>query len=507
MEPEPYESSRSGGAAANFADPVPKGSRWRRTDLVAIALLVVVAAAIRFWNLGHPDAVVFDELNFGGEAGAYLRGEQFIDSHPPLAVELIALGMRIFGDSPAALRASNAILGTALVAITYLLALRMFGSRLAAWIAAALVLCDGEFIVDSRTAMQEMTYVTFAALSYLFFFRFVQSGTLGRRRRSLAMLGFSIGLCLAGKLYVPVAVPLLISGFLLYELMTRGSGCAPIAAGPSARVIVGAFVLVGSTAAIAWLMVFVPNFVFLRWGGMSSIWQYFRDAGWLQTGITSGERSFARDVRAAPWWTWPIVLHPIVYWQESFPDGLIATEWLAPNPIACWSGLAAIVVNAIRILKRPTLASAFVVIGYVAFLAIFLPISRTTYPYHYMPALYLSYLALGCELARCWNGDAARWERVVILAALAPAIFIAVDSTPLMLSASAVLASTLVAAIAMRNGGRVASAASIAAMAAAFLYFLPLWMAVPVSREAYDARMWLKGPGVANWTTYERYQQ
>lgn len=507
MQPEAFQSSRLDHVATGLTDRRPHDSRWRRTDVIAIVLLISVAAAIRFWNLGHPDTVVFDELNFGGEAGAYIRGEQFIDSHPPLAVELMAFGMWLFGDSPAALRASNAFLGTALVAITYLLALRMFESRLAAWIAAALVLSDGEFIVDSRTGMQEMAYVTFAALSYLFLFRFLQSETPAQRRRSLALVGVAIGLCLAGKLYVPIAVPLLIGGFLVYELMTHGPGRAPIAHPPLARVIVGAFLLVGSTAAIAWLLVFVPNFIFLRWGGISSIWQYFRDASWLQAGITSGERSFARDVRAAPWWTWPMVLHPIVYWQESFPDGSIATEWFAPNPIACWSALGATIAQAIRLLKRPTFAGAFVAIGYITFLAIFVPISRTTYPYHYMPALYLSYLALGCEVARCWDGDAAGWERIVILVALAPPILIAGESTALMILAGAVLAAALVAAIAMRNGGRVASTVSIAAITAAFLYFIPLWMALPISREAYDARMWLKGPGIANWTTYERYQQ
>jgi dolichyl-phosphate-mannose-protein mannosyltransferase len=59
-------------------------------------------------------------------------------------------------------RFPNAIIGTMLVGITYLLGRRMLHSRLAATLAAGFILCDGMFIVDSRIAVLDIVYVTWA---------------------------------------------------------------------------------------------------------------------------------------------------------------------------------------------------------------------------------------------------------------------------------------------------------------------------------------------------------
>jgi dolichyl-phosphate-mannose--protein O-mannosyl transferase len=32
-----------------------------------------------------------------------------------------------------------------------------------------------------------------------------------------------------------------------------------------------------------------------------------------------------------------------------------------------------------------------------------------------------------------------------------------------------------------------------------FIYFFPVWTAMPIDREGYYARMWLSGPGIRNW--------
>jgi hypothetical protein len=176
---------------------------WLTVDTVVLVAVVGVAAALRFWNLDHPHEIVFDEVHFVGQARHYIRGEAFLDPHPPIAKLLIAAGILLFGDHPWSWRLGNAGLGTVMVAVTFLLGRRMFHSRLAAVLAAGLVACDGFFIVDSRIGCIDIVYLTFAAIAYLLLFRFIETPEFKSRRRSLLIMGVVLGLCLGSKLYVP----------------------------------------------------------------------------------------------------------------------------------------------------------------------------------------------------------------------------------------------------------------------------------------------------------------
>ncbi|HYR78744.1 MAG TPA: phospholipid carrier-dependent glycosyltransferase, partial [Candidatus Dormibacteraeota bacterium] len=191
---------------------------WIATDTLVIAALLIAAAITRFWHLGLPGEIVFDEVHFVAQARHYLHGESFLDPHPPLAKLVIAAGIWLFGDHPWSWRVGNAIIGTALVGITYLLARRMTGSRLAAGLAGAFIVCDGMYLVDSRVAVIDIVYLTCAAIAYLLFFKFAQTPDPYARRRLLPWIGLALGLCLAGKLYIPAITFLLVTGFILYVL-------------------------------------------------------------------------------------------------------------------------------------------------------------------------------------------------------------------------------------------------------------------------------------------------
>lgn len=57
----------------------------------------MLAFVVRFWGIGQPDQVVFDEVHFGGFASQYLRREYYFDVHPPLAKMLNALAGWVVG--------------------------------------------------------------------------------------------------------------------------------------------------------------------------------------------------------------------------------------------------------------------------------------------------------------------------------------------------------------------------------------------------------------------------
>ncbi len=68
---------------------------------------------------------------------------------------------------------------------------------------------------------------------------------------------------------------------------------------------------------------------------------------------------YERSVEAAthpyssPWWSWPLMLRPIAYWQNFPPQGKVATIWGGGNPLLWWGALTAITITAVRALERP----------------------------------------------------------------------------------------------------------------------------------------------------------
>ncbi len=477
--------------------PAPAAStRWSRADTAIVGVLLAIAALTRAWHLGHPGATVFDEMYFVGDGGAYLRGEQFIDPHPALESQLIALSMRLFGTAnPWAWRLPDAIAGTALVAITYALARRMFQSRLAGALAASFVVLDGAFLVDSRVAVPEIIYITLAALSYLLLFRFIQSSNPYRERRTLLALGIAIGLCLGAKLLLPGISFLLVLGFLIYATATRWPALRRGLTGARTRLIIGTTLLVGATAALGYFAVFIPNYLLLGWRGIGGLTGYYNDVVWFEQSVTG-----MTDPRSSPWWSWPLMARPFSYWHET--AGPLSAIWFGGNPILWWGALAAMCITTARMVSRPNLAGAFVVIGYCGCLLIVAPIARGMYLYHYMPALFLGFLALANVTSDCWQGQARRWEQALLLAAIVPAAGLAIGGAYGM-AAMATLA-LAAATITWQNRGRLVCATFVAAALTAFIYFVPIWMGLPISQSTLDARMWLHGPGLYDWTYESR---
>jgi dolichyl-phosphate-mannose-protein mannosyltransferase len=472
---------------------------WLRADTLILTALVAVAAATRLWHLGHPAEIVFDEVHFVAQARHYIRGEPFLDPHPPLAKLVIAAGIVLFGDHPWSWRIGNAMLGILLVALTYMLGRRMFASRPAAALAGAFVICDGMYLVDSRIAVIDIVYLTFAAWSYLLLFRFAESQSEGDRRRTLAAMGVTLGLCVGSKLYVPAVTFLLCVGFMVYFIVRTEHTAAP---SERNRRIAGAMVMVGALGAICYIAVFLPHYALGWWRGIADLFQYYKDVIWYEKSVASATHPYA-----SPWWSWPLMLRPIAYWQNFPPQGKVATIWGGGNPLLWWGALTAITITAVRALERPRPVRAFLVFGYLGYLVIWMPVGRTLFLYHYMPSIYMGYLALAAIIADAWMGEAEMWECAALVLTMVPAAMLGLGGWAggmaggllVMFAGYLIAAELLPGAEHPRWAPRLVAGAFLAAAAVLFVYYFPVWTAIPIERAGYYARMWLKGPGLRNW--------
>ncbi len=595
MQERSGASSVVGEFFARFATPRPveesveeppaSAPPWLAADTLIISALLIAAAVTRFWHLGHPAEIVFDEVHFVAQGRHYLHGESFLDPHPPLAKLVIALGILLFGDHPFGWRVGNATIGTALVGITYLLGRRISGSRLAGALAGGILLCDGMYLVDSHYAVIDIVYLTCAAVAYLLFFRFAQTPDAGARRRILPWIGLALGLCLASKLYIPAITFLLVMGFILYVLAkerpepapapppveskapldskpTKIKVPAPVSLGidlfdqtsalfisvtcivlglllflsgatlaysllivfaflalrgaeiwlrrrtssatpslpmPSLSSVleptsVGALVLVGSVAAFAYLAVFIPHYWLGWWGGIADLLHYYSDVIWYEKSVASATHPYA-----SPWWSWPLMLRPIAYWQSFPKTGDVQTVWGGGNPVLWWGALTAITITAVNAIERPTLTRSFLVIGYLSYWLIWSWIGRTLFLYHYMASVYFGYLALAILLAECFKERAEPWEHLALLLTMTPVFFLGLPPTWGWLTFLVVVGAYCFFLLWTRYSGRYVASVFVVTALILFVYYFPIWVGMPISRSGYYARMWLQGSGLHNW--------
>lgn len=160
---------------------------------LAPLLVVLLAAVLRFVDLGHPHVLVFDETYYVKDAWTLLqRGHEtawpskfdpefvsgdvmgFLSTpsfvvHPPLGKWIIALGLAVFGpESGFGWRATTALVGTAAVFLLFLVGKRLSGSTTVGVVAAFLLAIDGLGIVMSRVALLDDSLMFFVLLAFWF---------------------------------------------------------------------------------------------------------------------------------------------------------------------------------------------------------------------------------------------------------------------------------------------------------------------------------------------------
>ncbi len=472
-----------------------------RRDLAFALLLVVVAGGLRFWHLGQPNELVFDEVYFVEQGKNYLRGKEFMDPHPPFAKLAIGASVALFGGEANGYRVFNAVCGTLLVGVAYLSGRKILGDGIAAFVTAAAVAFDGLFIVDSRIAVIDIWYVTSGAVAYLLLFQYLRTPPVRRKPGILVWLGLALGITLASKLFIPAFTWLTVVIFL--AALSLHAERLHRSAQPLARGLAPA-VLVTSAATAMYLAVFLPHYWLGWWHSLWDIPKYFKDVVGYEAAVADATHPYS-----SKWYTWPFLLRPVWYHFKDVPDdpSHVVGVWGGGNPILWWGGFAAILVALARGIRERHLASVFLVTAFILHYIVWSWIGRTLFQYHYLPSLYASLLALGMALGMLWRApaDDGFWvgAGVALLVPLLPTLMGPFPRTGILMWAA--IAGAYGAAVVYRRlptfqwpPGRVVVVAYAVAGVALLVYFYPLWSGAPIPRDMYSARMWFQN-GPARW--------
>ncbi|MFI9269852.1 dolichyl-phosphate-mannose--protein mannosyltransferase [Kitasatospora sp. NPDC052896] len=490
--------------------PPPHPARLRRTPLLARAVdsgwaaalaVTALAGLLRFWRLGHPRAVLFDETYYAKDAWSLLTygyegswpddadarlldrpphlgltaAPEFV-AHPPVGKWLIALGEAAFGPTPLGWRFVPALLGTLSVLLLCRIGRRLLGSTALGCLAGLLLCLDGLHFVLSRTALLDIALMfwVLAAFGCLLLDRDalrarLAAGVDGGPRWWRLAAGTCLGLACGTKWSAGYSLV----AFLLLTLAWEVGAQQPCGSGLSAirRAAPGALAALLPAAALTYLA------SWSGWLATSGGWD--RDwaarqgrvgppLGWIPAALRglfhyhqeiwefSVQLTTPHRYQSEPA-DWLLLTRPVSYFYRLTGQGVggcradqCTREVLAlGTPLLWWVGLVALGCLAHRVLWRRDGRAAAVLCAVAAgYLPWFLYRGRTVFSFYSVAFAPFLCLAVAMLVQAPAGPGGRRWVRPVVAVLL------------------------------------------LAGVAANFVWFLPLYTGRPLPTVAWQHRIW-----------------
>ncbi len=479
---------------------------WFSIGMVSIFIL---SATLRFWQLGRFNTLVFDEVYYAIFANNYLTQTDFFNAHPPLSQYIIAISIWIgshlpFGQeivnnetgsslAPWTYRWVNALTGSLIPLVVGVIAYQLTHRRSYSFIAALLIALDGLFLVESRYALNNIYLVILGLLGQLFFIISLQHRQLNQKLW-LALAGVSFGASAAikwnGLAFLLTVYLLLIFAWVIkfFAPKKKPESKSPLDKLTRLNLIevtLNLLIIPIITYSLLWIPHLIMNPKYGFWEMQKQIFSYHQRIG-------SGPDTHPY---CAQWFTWPLMMRPVVYLYKntglldkpepslpSLPPGidykanpLIFDVHAMGNPVLwCLSALAIvslvlILINCIwdwekkrkarhkkvKIQQKVKLPSAsemwlllYLVLNWIANFFPWAKVTRCTFIYHYMGAAVFSILALAWWIERWLN------SRQVHL--------------------------------------RIMGITIIFLIVAAFIFWMPIYLGLPLSPQSWQLRMWFR---------------
>ena len=382
-------------------------TNYRPKTLWPFALLFVLSFVLHFAFLGNTNKIIFDEFHFANYAEYYLTSDYYFDIHPPLGKLMLAGFLKLAGENSDTanppifkLRFLPALFGTFFVLIISWLAFLITRSKNTALIAGFLTLFDNALLVQSRLALLDIFLLSFSALSLCFFFTFLKQKGPGKKQYAFLLLaGVFLGLAISIK-WTGLAT----AGIIFTVLASKFFGNREKIKKTSIS-----FAIILFFALTAYTLPFAAHFNILTnfdrqnfpmeqfsYGKeeLQNSRNFFQKFETLNAQmLTANLGSADQNPDSSSWFKWPFNQKPLRYDVNTYFRG----------NTALWLLVAAfVVITLIKLaLKKEFLGDKNIylvlLLGYFANLLPFALIERTTFMYHYLPAL-----TFGIILAAYW---------------------------------------------------------------------------------------------------------
>ncbi|AUT00678.1 dolichyl-phosphate-mannose--protein O-mannosyl transferase [Nostoc sp. CENA543] len=488
-----------------------------RLCLVGIFL---ISLALRFWGLDRFNTLVFDEVYYAKYGNDYLTHTQFFDAHPPLGKYMIAIGIWLSSHfpfwqesvngltgslrSPWSYRWMNALSGSFIPLIIANIAYQLSYRRSFAVLSGLFAALDGIFIVESRYALINIYIVLFGLLGQ-FLFLLALSQKQKTRLVYLGLAGVALGASCATKwngVFFLVGIYAIWGFAWIYELITHKHELAKIIINllefsinnsshqkeshispllpiqKLTQINIGQCILfLGIIPLSVYSLIWIPHLQINNQFGFIAVHeQIFAFHKEL-----SGNSPTVHPYCAA-WYKWPLLTRPMAYYYQTAhritdplpvfgpplpanAGGVVYDVHALGNPFLWWFGAVAILFLllmlvapiVIPILKQrrlllpenlsvETWVALYLVLNYFVNLLPWVRVTRCVFIYHYMTGVVFAFLAIAWFVNQCLYS----YHRSL----------------------------------------RVVGVTISFMIIAAFVFWLPIYLGLPISPEGYRMRMW-----------------
>ncbi|MBN3949492.1 MAG: phospholipid carrier-dependent glycosyltransferase [Nostoc sp. NMS7] len=487
--------------------------KWFR---IGIATVFLLSLALRFWGLERFNTLVFDEVYFAKFGNNYLTHTPFFNAHPPLSQYIIGIGIwigshipfwhdRVNGltgslRSPWTYRWLNALTGSFIPLVVAAIAYQLSYRRSFAILAGLFTACDGIFLVESRYALSNIYIVIFGLLGHWFLLLALDNQN---RRRSFWLVfagitfGASVGTKWNGLWFLSGAYLVWIAAWVIHlihsfpnpklfftspslkeaEVTTYSSSSQTPLQNLTQLNIFQMLFYLGIIPAFIYSIIWIPHLQLDKTYGFIEVHQQI-----LKFHLQLGGNSPNVHPYCAAWYKWPLMTRPMAYYYQTaesiteplpvmgppLPAGagkVIYDVHAMGNPFLWWFGIAAMLflvgmlvskvvifwVKEKRFSGRATLSvdtwiALYLVINYVANLLPWVEVTRCAFIYHYMCAVVFVFLAIAWFVDQCLR---SYYQQLRALGVTITFIILA-----------------------------------------AFIFWMPIYLGLPLSPNGYKLRMW-----------------
>jgi dolichyl-phosphate-mannose-protein mannosyltransferase len=460
---------------------------------IFFAILLFVSFCTHFIYFGYPKQAVFDEVYFGKFASEYISGHYFFDVHPPLGKLLLAFAGELSPNKPQEYMFNNIgekypdksfmflrflpmLAGTLLPGIIFLLCKELKFRDETAFFAGLLLIFDTSLLVESRFILIDSFILLFGFGGLLTYFKYRKNKNTALFWLSIFLLALTACIKWTGLTYIGLA------GLIeIIYLIKNKKSISVWLYKAFAFILVPVFI---------YISIFALHFYLLPKSGpgdpfmslefqkslMGSSYEHDMDLKSLtfqekivelhkEMVSVQNQDQFHNHPYMSSWYTWPLMLRPVYYWNNTDGAGKI---YLIGNPIVYWISALSVLLFIFAVIVQVaayvfqkfksrfkkvkiktvsiSLTAFFLLVGYLANFLPFIFITRGMFLYHYLSALVFACIITSYLIDRIENTKI----RNNILIGIAVLAFLG------------------------------------------FIYFAPLAYGLPLSEKSFNAHMWLK---------------